>query len=257
MTDKERQLAGRGERRLYVLNNPMTGNHLPEEVNVINKPLFSLNFCSVVNNDDTVNSEDAGEDLNFTAPDAHVLVVDDNEMNRKVINGLLAPYKLNMYMAENGKQACQMVQEMHFDIVFMDHMMPVMDGIEATAFIRNLGGDYFKNLPIIALSANATQEAQDIFTNAHMNAFVSKPVRVEELAKCLRSWLPEQLIVKPDNDAVSDEAETDGSERISGTEGMENIDGLDVEEGLKNCGSRELFVELMGDYCRVIEQNID
>ena len=233
VTDKERQLAGRGERRLYVLNNPMTGNHLPEEVNVINKPLFSLNFCSVVNNDDTVNSEDAGEDLNFTAPDAHVLVVDDNEMNRKVINGLLAPYKLNMYMAENGKQACQMVQEMHFDIVFMDHMMPVMDGIEATAFIRNLGGDYFKNLPIIALSANATQEAQDIFTNAHMNAFVSKPVRVEELAKCLRSWLPEQLIVKP------------------------NIDGIDVEEGLKNCGSRELFVELMGDYCRVIEQNID
>ena len=233
VTDKERQLAGRGERRLYILNNPMTGNHLPEEVNVINKPLFSLNFCSVVNNDDTVNSEDAGEDLNFTAPDAHVLVVDDNEMNRKVINGLLAPYKLNMYMAENGKQACQMVQEMHFDIVFMDHMMPVMDGIEATAFIRNLGGDYFKNLPIIALSANATQEAQDIFTNAHMNAFVSKPVRVEELAKCLRSWLPEQLIVKP------------------------NIDGIDVEEGLKNCGSRELFVELMGDYCRVIEQNID
>lgn len=233
VTDKERQLAGRGERRLYVLNNPMTGNHLPEEVNVINKPLFSLNFCSVVNNDDTVNSEDAGEDLNFTAPDAHVLVVDDNEMNRKVINGLLAPYKLNMYMAENGKQACQMVQEMHFDIVFMDHMMPVMDGIEATAFIRNLEGDYFKNLPIIALSANATQEAQDIFTNAHMNAFVSKPVRVEELAKCLRSWLPEQLIVKP------------------------NIDGIDVEEGLKNCGSRELFVELMGDYCRVIEQNID
>lgn len=233
VTDKERQLAGRGERRLYVLNNPMTGNHLPEEVNVINKPLFSLNFCSVVNNDDTVNSEDAGEDLNFTAPDAHVLVVDDNEMNRKVINGLLAPYKLNMYMAENGKQACQMVQEMHFDIVFMDHMMPVMDGIEATAYIRNLEGDYFKNLPIIALSANATQEAQDIFTNAHMNAFVSKPVRVEELAKCLRSWLPEQLIVKP------------------------NIDGIDVEEGLKNCGSRELFVELMGDYCRVIEQNID
>lgn len=266
-TDKERQLAGRGERRLYVLNNPMTGNHLPEEVNVINKPLFSLNFCSVVNNDDTVNSEDAGEDLNFTAPDAHVLVVDDNEMNRKVINGLLAPYKLNMYMAENGKQACQMVQEMHFDIVFMDHMMPVMDGIEATAFIRNLEGDYFKNLPIIALSANATQEAQDIFTNAHMNAFVSKPVRIKELAKCLRSWLPEHLIIKQDKESgkhgsgslktLNNHAVNGDAEHIFDTEGLENIDGLDVEEGLKNCGSRELFVELMGDCCRVIEQNID
>ena len=86
VTDKERQLAGPGERRLYVLNNPMTGNYLSEGVIVINKPIFSLNFCSIVNNDDMVNSEDAGEDLNFTAPDAHVLVVDDNEINRKVIN---------------------------------------------------------------------------------------------------------------------------------------------------------------------------
>ena len=267
VTDKERQLAGSGERRLYVLNNPMTGNYLSEGVIVINKPIFSLNFCSIVNNDDMVNSEDAGEDLNFTAPDAHVLVVDDNEINRKVINGLLDPYKLNIYMAEDGKQACQMVQEMHFDIVFMDHMMPVMDGIEATAFIRNLEGEYYQNLPIIALSANATQEAQDIFTNAHMNAFVSKPVRIKELAKCLRSWLPEHLIIKQDKESgkhgsgslktLNNDAVNGDAEHIFDTEGLENIDGLDVEEGLKNCGSRELFVELMGDCCRVIEQNID
>lgn len=267
VTDKERQLAGLGERRLYVLNNPMTGNYLSEGAIVINKPIFSLNFCRIVNNDDMVNSEDAGEDLNFTAPDAHVLVVDDNEINRKVINGLLDPYKLNIYMAEDGKQACQMVQEMHFDIVFMDHMMPVMDGIEATAFIRNLEGEYYQNLPIIALSANATQEAQDIFTNAHMNAFVSKPVRIKELAKCLRSWLPEHLIIKQDKESgkhgsgslktLNNDAVNGDAEHIFDTEGLENIDGLDVEEGLKNCGSRELFVELMGDCCRVIEQNID
>ena len=73
------------------------------------------------------------ESKNFTAPQASILVVDDNEMNRKVAKGLMAPYQMQIDMAEDGKQAVEMVQRKHYDIVFMDHMMPVMDGLEATA----------------------------------------------------------------------------------------------------------------------------
>lgn len=189
------------------------------------------------------------KELSFVAPNASILVVDDNEMNRKVALGLMAPYEMQIDTAENGKQALQMIQNKHYDIVLMDHMMPVMDGIEATEALRKMDDEYFQKLVVIALSANATPEAREQFLKAQMNDFVSKPIRINELAACLLKWLPERLVTKQAVQSVASQQHADLADEEPE---IPQIDGLDVSEGIQNCGSRRLYLELLGDFYKLI-----
>ncbi len=126
----------------------------------------------------------------FIAPDIKVLVVDDNSVNLKVAKGLLAPYKLNIDTAANGFLAIDMVKSNTYDLVFMDHMMPEMDGIDATIAIRKLDGEYYRNLPIIALTANAIMGARELFVKEGMNDFLAKPIEMQKLHSTLLKWIP-------------------------------------------------------------------
>ncbi|MGN0341666.1 MAG: ATP-binding protein [Roseburia sp.] len=252
ITDNMDRITGTESAKVCVLQNPMLENISNRSVIVINKPLYSLNFCQLINEEEQVFVRNSTEKQKFIAPQAQILVVDDNEINLKVARGLLAPYQMHIDSAENGEKAVQMVKEKHYDIVFMDHMMPVMDGIEATIQIRMLEDDYYQKLPIIALSANATSDAKDMFLKAGMNDFIAKPIREKELEACVREWLPKELQIVSEK-AVDKKTETEEHE-IEGheTEGLE-IEGLDLEEGIKNCGSTELLMELIGDFYTMID----
>lgn len=236
---------------LCVLQNPMLENLSDRSITVINKPLYSLNFCQLLNGEELVFRGAAEEELRFIAPQARILVVDDNDMNLKVAKGLMEPYQMQIDTAQDGKKALQMVQKKHYDIVFMDHMMPVMDGMEATAAIRALKGDIYQQLPIVALSANTTAEAKEMFLQGKMNDFIAKPIKVKELAKCILKWLPKELVSVPES---SEEGKAVLDEAVETMEEMPVIDGLDVAEGIKNCGSRKLFLELLGDFHKLINQ---
>lgn len=131
---------------------------------------------------------------NFIAPEAKILIVDDNAINHMVAAGLLAPFQMQIDMAESGKMALSMVQEKKYDLIFMDHIMPDMDGIETTKNIRALDGPYYKTLPIIALTADAMTESQKLFAEASMNGFVAKPIDMAQLTRVLLQWLPKELI---------------------------------------------------------------
>lgn len=131
---------------------------------------------------------------NFIAPEAKILIVDDNAINRMVAAGLLAPFQMQIDMAESGKMALSMVQEKKYDLIFMDHIMPDMDGIETTKNIRALDGPYYKTLPIIALTADAMTESQKLFAEASMNGFVAKPIDMAQITRVLLQWLPKELI---------------------------------------------------------------
>lgn len=196
-----------------------------------------------------VKSERKAEEqqLQFIAPDARILVVDDNDMNLKVAVGLLEPLKLQIDTAHNGKEALNMVKEKTYDIVFMDHMMPVMDGIEATREIRKLEDEGLGKLPIVALSANATKEARQMFIQEKMDDFVAKPIIFEEIKKCILKWLPKDLVtmIESKEEAIQP---SDADE-----EKLPEIQGLNVPEGIKNCGSKKLFIELLGDFYKLIE----
>jgi signal transduction histidine kinase/HPt (histidine-containing phosphotransfer) domain-containing protein len=129
----------------------------------------------------------------LSAPKAQVLVVDDNEFNLKVAVGLLNLSGINAKTASSGLIALEMVQQADFDIIFMDHMMPEMDGVETTAAIRALGGK-FKQPIIIALTANAVHGVKDFFLANGFNDFVPKPIDVRELVSVLEKWLPEDML---------------------------------------------------------------
>lgn len=186
----------------------------------------------------------------FIAPKAKVLIVDDNQMNLKVAIGLLAPLKLQIDTAYNGEEAVRRVQDKDYDIVFMDHMMPVMDGVESTKQIRLLEEGKYTNLPIIALSANATKEARDMFIYEGLNDFVAKPIVYDDICQCIYKWLPKKLIEIVEDDKLK----TGRSEKkVEVMSILPNIEGIDISEGIKNCGSKELFFELLGDFYKLID----
>jgi len=140
--------------------------------------------------------DDEADVFSFTAPDAKILLVDDNEINREVAQALLEPLEMKIDAVSNGKEALDMVQKKEYDLVFMDHFMPVMDGVEATKQIRAMDGDYYQNLPIIALTADAVQGVKEQFLACGMNDFISKPIDVKVTCDKIRLWLPDDLICR-------------------------------------------------------------
>jgi len=129
---------------------------------------------------------------NFVAPDANILIVDDNRMNMAVACGLLKPFEMNISKAYSGKEAFDLSRTMQFDLIFMDHMMPEMDGIETTHEIRLLPG--YNEVPIIALTANTVEGVREMFINEGLNDYVAKPVNISNLIDVLLRWLPEGKI---------------------------------------------------------------
>lgn len=130
-----------------------------------------------------------------SAPKASVLVVDDNAVNLKVATGLLRSHDIEIDAVQSGLEAINLIKIKKFDLIFMDHMMPEMDGVEATHAIRALGGD-MADVPIIALTANAISGVREMFIAEGMNDFLAKPIEPSRLNEMLFNWLPQHLIQK-------------------------------------------------------------
>jgi CheY-like chemotaxis protein/HPt (histidine-containing phosphotransfer) domain-containing protein len=128
------------------------------------------------------------------AADAKVLVVDDNYINLKVALAYLAAHNIHADTAESGVEAIEKVSRCPYDLVFMDHMMPGIDGVEAAKRIRKLDKSWGAVMPIIALSANAVSGARETFLDAGMNDFISKPIDAGDLNRKLAQWLPKEKI---------------------------------------------------------------
>ena len=183
--------------QICVLQNPMRENKCDDRVMSIHKPLYTLNFCQALNHELFQPNDIANKlfDLSFRAPDATILLAEDNEINICVVKAILEPLQLQIDTAENGSVAIDMLKSKKYDLVLMDHLMPVMDGIEATKQIRALPDTYFQQIPIIALSASAMSDARDSFQKVGMNDFIAKPIDCNELYAKLKKWLPNQKIL--------------------------------------------------------------
>lgn len=132
----------------------------------------------------------------YVAPDAHVLVVEDNEINQIVLQAILEPLKIQLDFAENGKEALEMIKNKKYQVILMDHYMPVMDGVETTIEIRNMEDQYYREIPIIALTADAVEGTKEQFYKIGMNDFLTKPVEMKKICKTLQEWIPSEYIVK-------------------------------------------------------------
>lgn len=179
----------------------------------------------------------------FTAPEAKILVVDDNEMNRFVFRGLLKYLKVQVTFAESGKECLSAIATRHFDLIFMDHLMPELDGIETLHIMKKRSGHLCTDSKIIAVTANAYPDARDVYLKEGFDDFLEKPVEGKQLESIIYQYLPKSLIRFTDNNSeehtrLSDKASL-GSISAAGDmflkEQLSHM-GIDVSKGLSYAG---------------------
>lgn len=212
---------------------------------IVKKPLYSMNIADIFNQElfeDTSNEND--DPFDFIAPDAKILIVDDNVVNLTVAAGLLAPLNMQIDTALSAQDAIEKIACHSYDLIFMDHMMPEVDGVEATHIIRRFYPNY-DSVPIIALSANAVDGAEKLFLDEGMDDFVPKPIELSVILTVLRRWLP--------NDKIHPITPAGNSSSHNQTLSVQ-IDSLDTQAALKLLGSENLFWEVLKDYFQVIQK---
>lgn len=166
-----------------------------------------------------------GEDTNesFIAPMAKVLAVDDNATNIKVIQGILAMYQIKVDTAMSGKECLEKVTKNHYHLILMDQMMPIMDGIETAEQIRRLPQKDKKNVPIVALTANAIRGTREMFLEKGFQDYLSKPMNINLLESILIKYLPDEFIHFVDKEDPNIKV----GKNIT-------IAGVDTQAGIKN-----------------------
>ena len=219
------------------------------EVSSIMMPVYSVTLANALNGINDTTLKNSRLRVHFTAPAARILIVDDISTNLRVAKELMNPYNMNVHTCMSGEKAVEMVKNDHYDLVFMDHMMPGMDGIEATAKIRALSEDK-RDLPIIALTANAVSGQREMFLENGIDDFLAKPIDVQKLNDMLEKWLPAEKCVE----SVRPHQQEDRHEARDAI----FIPGVDVEAGIRNSGGSETaYLDILADFCRDAENRAD
>jgi len=157
--------------------------------------VFTVKVPVIIGSEENIRISEAGDaELIISAPDAKILVTDDNEFNLKVTSGLLGLMDIEAETAGSGFIAIDKIKQKDYDIIFMDHMMPEMDGIETVREIRKLGGKY-EDICIIALTANAIKGAREMFIENNFDDFLSKPIDLEDLREIVMRYLPPEKVI--------------------------------------------------------------
>lgn len=213
---------------------------------IVKKPLFILNIATILNGEELYFPDNMQEkEFDFIAPEAHVLIVDDNAVNLTVAEGLLEPLKMKIDTAISGKEAIEKITSFRYDIVFMDHMMPELDGVETTHIIRRFHSEY-DNVPIIALTANAVEGTKEMFCREGMNDFVAKPIEIRMLVAKVKQWLPAEKIQRVFNSQIFEKKEKDDTSIIVGD--------LDVKSAINLLVSEELFWKVLTVFYHSIDK---
>jgi CheY-like chemotaxis protein len=203
---------------------------------VINRPAYIVSVANVLNNRIEKDTHDQ-KDRQFIAPDARILVVDDINTNLIVTAGLLAIYRSHVDTCTSGTEAILMAQREHYDIIFMDHMMPEMDGIEATKAIRALEGEYYRQVPIIALTANALIGMKEMFLSNGFNDYLSKPIELSKLDEILETWIPAEKQIQ----------EFDQGEKDNFSENV-FVEGINIQAGNARY-QKKGYLDVLRSYC--------
>lgn len=200
----------------------------------------------------------------FVAPDARILVVDDNEINLKVISGLLKKTRVNLTLVTSGNECLELVKKEHYDIIFLDHMMPNMSGIECFERLQQM--DHMcKNSPVVVITANAISGAKDEYLSIGFSEYLSKPINHIELENMIKRLLPEDFVNEYIERYTEPVVEVDRKDEIKKQNKKENKETkkdkammniaddtndkwakvleINRKEGIKNTGGNEEFYQ--------------
>ncbi len=166
----------------------------------------------------------------FTAPGARILVVDDTPVNLTVFKNLLKRTKVQIDTADSADECIKLAMKAKYDIIFLDHMMPYKDGIEALKELRSMNGNPNAETPMICLTANAVSGMKETYIAAGFDGYLTKPVNPDDLENTILGYLPEE---KTEN--TGNNAETDG-DSVMLPDFLYNTGIIDVTDGIKHCG---------------------
>ncbi|MBR1486385.1 MAG: response regulator, partial [Synergistaceae bacterium] len=226
----------------------------------------------------------------FQAPKAKVLVVDDADINLMVFANLLKKTKIKIDTASSGLEMLQMIRMNHYDMIFLDHRMPGMDGIEAFHAMKKITDGINFNTPVVALTANAVLGARQLYIDEGFSDYISKPIDTVRLEQVLLEYLPKDFIIKgedipedsPENIPTpkvnevsvvhteeysaqselqnfgdSTELEEVESEEEDEYEKYKNIQGIDFEAAVTNCGTEDTFIQALEIFYNSLDKKAD
>ncbi len=192
------------------------------------------------------------------APDARILVVDDNGVNRKVLRNLLKATKIRVSEAESGAECLNLVLENHYDLIFLDHMMPEMDGVETLHHMKAFSDYPCQNTPVVVLTANAVSGAKEKYLSEGFDDFLSKPIVPEKLEDMIKRMLPEELQQKAENHAA--ECVLPHQPRDGAGEAIQElplVDGLDWQYAWMHLPDMELLQYTVKEFYHQIDFSAD
>lgn len=261
------------DKKIKIIVVADNGFVLPQgsRVKLLRKPFCCLSIIHSLN-DGRTESADRFERKHMICPGTKVLVVDDEPMNLMVAEGIFKEYQMKVKTAQSGVEAISICGKEDFDLIFLDHMMPEMDGVETLKRLRKFHTDTGKELTVIAFTANAVSGAREMFLQEGFSEFVSKPIEDLELERVLKKVLPKSAIEYVDEiDAAGNEVEYTGEqsrEKAAIIEGqipemyseevkiarLEDI-GLNIQSGIQySRGDMEFYEELLTRFARDAER---
>ncbi|MBQ2935592.1 MAG: response regulator [Lachnospiraceae bacterium] len=215
----------------------------------IYKPFYILSIVSVLNGLQGKYYDRHNVCEKFITRDVHVLAVDDNRMNLMVIQEFLANYKIKVTTALSGKEALEKIETADYDFVFMDHMMPEMDGVETMHRIRHKVGTYYQKVPVIALTANAVAGTREMLMAEGFSDFLEKPVERSVLERVLKRNLPHDKIISTEQVQELSLPKEEIKTETSKSSEIPEIEGLDVAKGILYCNGKEPYLKVLRGYC--------
>jgi signal transduction histidine kinase/CheY-like chemotaxis protein len=206
-----------------------------ENVMILPMPAYVVPVTNILNGKGSVQQETKTTGTGFIAPSARLLVVDDIQPNLVVADGLLTPYKSRVDLCSSGARALELVKEQYYDLIFMDHMMPEMDGIETVNHIRQWekekdGQAESGRLRIVALTANAVTGMKEMFLSEGFDDFLPKPIDTFRLKEIMKKWIPQEKQEEYKEEKKKSDRH-DGDAVQSDAFGGLVIDGIDLKKG--------------------------
>lgn len=186
-------LAEDGYKVIVSLDDPSSCD-IGRNVMVNPRPLYGFPVVRILNDEHEVSGYEEDGNERIRCDGVRALIVDDEPMNLVVASGLFRDYGMTSDTAESGKEAIQKYEDTDYDVIFMDHMMPEMDGVEAMKRLRQIADTKFRHPVIIALTANALSGAREMFLREGFDGFIAKPIDIGEFERVMKNTLPEELI---------------------------------------------------------------
>jgi signal transduction histidine kinase/CheY-like chemotaxis protein len=221
-------------------------------------PIYSSVLANILNGTGTEKPMFRTSRISFIAPDARILVVDDLPTNLRVAEELMKPYGMKIDICLSGSEALSLVKRNYYDMIFMDHMMPEMDGLMATELIRKQaesfeGHTYFQDLPIVMLTANAVAGQRELFLKNGVNDFLAKPINLGKLDGILLTWIPKE---KQQKVPPAKAENRPGQGKASPVPSLA-LPGVDIQMGLQNAGgSLDSYRSILLYFCGDVKERI-